>query len=61
MASLAEEMLDEVVAFACKLAKHRNSGKVEKQDVKFAFERRTKLRIPSKLHGLKESGLQILP
>ena len=42
------------------MAKHRGSQTLEKQDVKFAFEKRFKLKLPQKLHGLKENGVAVI-
>ena len=61
MAALAEEVLEDVVVLASKLAKHRQAGRVEQIDVKFAFERRTKLKVPYRLDGQKDSVMQFLP
>ena len=61
---VAEDVLDEVIQFACKLSKHRNSRQLQKEDVKFAFERRFKVKLPQKLHELKETQtgvVQVLP
>ena len=46
---------------ACKLAKHRGSRTLERNDIKFAFEKRFKLKIPTKIGGMKDSGLHTLP
>ncbi len=47
---LADEMLEDVIEFACKLAKHRGSQLLARNDVKLAIEKRYKLKIPTKLH-----------
>jgi len=58
---LAEDVVDDVVHLACKLAKHRGSRTLERNDIKFAFEKRFKLKIPSRITGAKESGMTVLP
>jgi transcription initiation factor TFIID subunit TAF12 len=47
---LADEMLEDVVEFACRLAKHRGSNMLHKNDVKLAIEKRYKIKVPSRLH-----------
>jgi hypothetical protein len=47
---LADEMLEDVIEFACKLAKHRGSQLLARNDVKLAIEKRYKLKVPTKLH-----------
>jgi transcription initiation factor TFIID subunit TAF12 len=54
-------VVDDVVQLACRLAKHRGSRTLERNDIKFAFEKRFKLKIPSKMSGLKDSGVAVLP
>ena len=58
LAQLTDEVVEEVVTLACKIAKHRGARRLEKQDVKFAFEKRYKVKIPQKLHNSKEAILQ---
>jgi transcription initiation factor TFIID subunit TAF12 len=48
---LADEMLEDVIEFACKLAKHRGSQLLARNDVKLAIEKRYKLKVPTKLHA----------
>ena len=60
MAQLAEQVVDDVVEMACKLAKHRNSKTLEKGDIRLAFEKTYKQKIPTKLHGAKGSGITII-
>lgn len=45
---VAEDMLDDVIDFACRLAKHRGSKSLHRNDVRLAFERRLKVRVPTK-------------
>ena len=40
---LAEDILDDVVEFACKMAKHRGSQVLHRNDVRLAFEKRLKV------------------
>ena len=51
LATLADEIIDDVVEFACKLAKHRGSNTLQRDDVKLAFEKRFKLKMPTRLHN----------
>jgi transcription initiation factor TFIID subunit 12 len=39
LAIMADEFIKNTAEFACKLAKHRGSDTLEKDDVKFAIER----------------------
>jgi transcription initiation factor TFIID subunit 12 len=39
LALMADEFIKNTAEFACKLAKHRGSDILEKDDVKFAIER----------------------
>ncbi len=61
LTKLAEDVIDDVVMLACKMAKHRGSRTLEKGDIRFSFEKRFKLKVPTKLHGLKEGGVTVLP
>ena len=47
---LAEDLIDDVVEFACRMAKHRGSNVLHRGDVKLAFEKRLKVRVPTKMH-----------
>ena len=47
---LADEMLEDVIEFACKLSKHRGSQMLARSDVKLAIEKRYKIKVPSKMH-----------
>ena len=57
---LADDIIDDVVEFACKLARHRGSNTLQRGDVKLAFEKRFKLKVPSKLHQ-QSSNCAVLP
>lgn len=61
LSQLGEDVVDDVVELACRLAKHRGSRTLEKNDIKFAFEKRFKLKIPTKSSSAKDSGLSVLP
>jgi len=45
---LAEDIVDDVIDFACRLAKHRGSNSLQRHDVRLAFEKRLKVRVPIK-------------
>ena len=47
---LAEDVLDDVVEFACKLAKHRGSNVLRRDDIGKAFEKKLKVKVPTKMH-----------
>jgi len=47
---LADEVIEDVVEFACRLSKHRGSNTLHRNDVKFAFEKRFKIKVPTRLH-----------
>ncbi len=49
LCTLAEDIVDDVIDFACRLAKHRGSQSLQRNDVRLAFEKRLKVRVPSKL------------
>jgi len=46
---LAEDIVDDVIDFACRLAKHRGSNSLQRHDVRLAFEKRLKVRVPIKM------------
>jgi len=48
LSRLAEDVIDEVIDFACRLAKHRGSNSLHRNDVRLAFEKRLKVRVPVK-------------
>lgn len=50
LGQLADEVIEDVVEFACRLAKHRGSNTLHRNDIKFAFEKRFKVKIPYRLH-----------
>ena len=45
---MADDFIKNAAEFACKLAKHRGSDTLEKDDVKMAIERLYNMQIPSK-------------
>jgi transcription initiation factor TFIID subunit 12 len=45
---MAEDFVTNVSEFACKLAKHRGSDTLEKNDVKVAIEKLYDIKIPAK-------------
>ena len=61
LTQLTEDVIEEVVAFACKMAKHRGARTLDKGDIKFAFEKRFKLKMPQKLHDQKQGSVAVLP
>ena len=48
LGGLAEDIVDDVIDFACRLAKHRGSNSLQRGDVRLAFEKRLKVRVPIK-------------
>jgi transcription initiation factor TFIID subunit TAF12 len=61
LATLADEIIDDVVEFACKLAKHRGSNTLQRDDVKLAFEKRFKLKMPTRLHAPANNQMSVIP
>ena len=47
---LAEDVVDDVVEFACRLAKHRGSNVLHRNDIRLAFEKRLNVKVPTKMH-----------
>ena len=47
---LAEDIVDDVVEFACRMAKHRGSNVLHRNDIRLAFEKRLKVTVPTKMH-----------
>ena len=47
---LADDIIDDVVEFACKMAKHRGSNVLHRNDVRLAFEKRLKVKVPTRMH-----------
>ena len=50
LSGLAEEIVDDVVEFACRMAKHRGSNVLKREDIRLAFEKRYKVKVPTKMH-----------
>lgn len=48
LGALACEMVDDVVEFACRLARHRGSKVLHRNDVKLAFSKRYGIKVPVK-------------
>ena len=61
LAILAEDIIDDVVEFACKMAKHRGSSTLSRDDVRLSFEKRFKLKVPSRLHVPQSNVVMVLP
>ena len=53
---LAEDLIDDVVEFACKLAKHRGSNILQRNDIKLSFEKRLKVKVPLKTNNQNAAG-----
>ena len=53
---LAEDLVDDVVEFACKMAKQRGSPVLHRSDVRLAFEKRLKIKVPTKMHQVTASS-----
>jgi transcription initiation factor TFIID subunit 12 len=49
LAALADDFVQNVSEFACKLAKHRGSDTLDKNDMKFAIEKLYNIQIPTKI------------
>ena len=45
---LADNVLDDVIDFACRLAKHRGSKALSRHDIRVAFEKRFKVKVATK-------------
>lgn len=56
---MADEFVKNTAEFACKLAKHRGSDTLEKDDVKFAIERLYNIQVPTKPTSADKAGLTI--
>ena len=57
LSELAEILVDDVVEFACRLAKHRGQNVLHRNDVRLAFEKKLKVKVPTKMHqALGTSG-----
>jgi transcription initiation factor TFIID subunit 12 len=57
LALMADEFIRNTAEFACKLAKHRDSDTLEKDDVKFAIEKLYNINVPTKPSAVDRSGL----
>ena len=53
---LAEDIVDDVIDFACRLAKHRGSNSLQRHDVRLAFEKRLKVRVPVKMSSVQAAA-----
>ncbi|CDW79005.1 transcription initiation factor tfiid subunit 12 [Stylonychia lemnae] len=56
LAHLADDFVKTVAEFSCKLAKHRGSETLEKEDIKFAIEKLYNISIPIKPNLEKQSN-----
>lgn len=54
--SLADGLLDDVIDFACRLAKHRGSNSLHRNDIRLAFEKRLKVRVPTRTQPPAANG-----
>jgi len=54
--TLADGLLDDVIDFACRLAKHRGSNSLHRNDVRLAFEKRLKVRVPTRTQPSTANG-----
>ena len=45
---LADDVLTDVIDFACRLAKHRGSKALHRNDIRVAFEKRFKVKLATK-------------
>lgn len=57
LAQMADEFIKNTAEFACKLAKHRGSDTLEKDDVKFAIEKLYNIEVPTKPTAHQKAGL----
>ena len=53
---LAEDLVDDVIEFACRMAKHRGSNVLHRSDVRLAFEKRLKVKVPTRMHQTSGSS-----
>ena len=51
LAMLADNVLDDVVELACKLARHRGAQTLKRDDIRLAFKKLYKVEVPIKLHS----------
>lgn len=54
--TLADGLLDDVIDFACRLAKHRGSNSLHRNDIRLAFEKRLKVRVPTRTQQATGNG-----
>ena len=59
MAFLAEDFVKTVAEFSCKLAKHRGSDTLEKEDIKFAIEKLYNIPTPIKPNSEKQANVAL--
>jgi transcription initiation factor TFIID subunit 12 len=56
---MADDFIKNISEFACKLAKHRGSDTLDRDDIKFAIEKLYSIQIPSKPTLPEKAGLTI--
>ena len=56
LATVVDDSLDEVLELACRLAKHRSSKTLQRNDIRLAFEKRLKMRMPFKRAAVGGAG-----
>ena len=50
LSMLADQVLDDVVELACRLARHRGANTLKRDDIRMAFKKLYKINVPVKLH-----------
>ena len=58
---MVDDALSEVLDLACRLAKHRGSKNLGRNDVRIAFEKRLKMRVPFRPPQAPGPSSQMLP
>ena len=58
---MVDDALSEVLDLACRLAKHRGSKNLGRNDVRVAFEKRLKMRVPFRPPPAPGPSSQMLP
>lgn len=48
LSMLAEGLVNDVIEFSCRLAKHRGANTLHRNDIRLAFEKRLKIRVAVK-------------